>query len=61
MYRTVCKPDCPKRSATCHATCEVYLAEFNKNRKQNEQHIKDIDMDDAVSKVQWNGLKRWKK
>lgn len=31
--------DCPARSATCHATCERYLAASEKRRRENEERF----------------------
>ena len=35
MKKNPCTQDCPKRNATCHATCEEYI-EFSAER--NELH-----------------------
>lgn len=32
-----CKKDCPRRSATCHAECEDYLAFVEDTRQRREQ------------------------
>jgi hypothetical protein len=29
---SVCKPDCPERTPTCHATCRDYKVERHKRR-----------------------------
>ena len=31
---TDCPQDCPDRSATCHATCEKYIAAWNQRREE---------------------------
>ena len=40
-----CKPDCEKRSATCHAKCKKYL-EFHESRKS--EYKKNIANADAL-------------
>ena len=33
-----CEPDCPERSATCHATCKRYKEARAKYEKERAQH-----------------------
>lgn len=40
MPRTVCLPDCADRSATCHSTCEKYLAWRKKVNDRNAAEFK---------------------
>ncbi len=37
MKRNPCKPDCPKRNATCHSLCPEYKEWRAEKDKDNEQ------------------------
>lgn len=49
-----CKPDCPKRSPTCHVSCPEYALYKEKKNKENENVQKKRDaerrLDDAEMK-----------
>jgi hypothetical protein len=36
-FDSVCKPDCPRRTPTCHVTCRDYKIEAHKNRLRNHK------------------------
>ena len=39
VKNVICPPECKERSATCHATCERYLAAYEKNRQMNDERF----------------------
>jgi len=44
---TICPPDCPARTATCHCFCKTYLAAWEENQrryaqKERERKISDV-------------------
>lgn len=50
MVKNPCKRNCEKRSATCHAECEAYLAyaaekvaEYEARRTENEKDVPTAD------------------
>ncbi len=40
MRENPCKPDCPKRNATCHSNCPEYYKFAEKNRQYLEWKMK---------------------
>jgi len=61
---TVCRPDCPKRSATCHAECETYLAAREKNLQRYEEKALKFQIDEMVDrsiKIRLRAIKKKKK
>lgn len=42
MKKNPCTQDCPKRNATCHATCEEYIEFANERNKLHEIRHKAI-------------------
>lgn len=45
-----CPQDCPKRSATCHATCEIHLAGWNERRAASERNLEQSMITDYTVK-----------
>lgn len=59
---TICKPDCPNRSATCHAECEIYLAAWAENKRRYEEMAKQRRLQEIIDRsVRENRRKTGKK
>lgn len=48
---TVCLPDCPDRSATCHSTCKKYLAAWAKTQERYAEEEKERRLTEITSKA----------
>jgi hypothetical protein len=44
--RNPCPPTCPKRSSTCHGTCEDYLAYWSSNHVRDEERVREGEIYD---------------
>lgn len=49
MIKTVCPPDCPTRSAECHANCKTYLDAWEENKKRYAENAKSRVFDDITT------------
>ena len=47
---TVCPPDCPARSATCHAFCRKYLAAWEENQRRYAAQAEQRKVDEIIGK-----------
>ena len=43
-----CCYKCPKRTMTCHGTCEDYAKEMEENEKRRNERIKEIQNEEAL-------------
>ena len=44
----ICPQDCPNRTATCHAECEIYLAWFRKNAEEIKTRADRVPINNYV-------------
>ena len=61
MVKTVCPPDCPKRSAECHANCKTYLDAWEENKKRYAQNAKNRVFDDITTSAVTSRMKQMHK
>jgi hypothetical protein len=45
---SVCKPDCPERTPTCHATCKEYKIEAHKRRLKLQKIRQARDLENGL-------------
>ena len=55
---SVCRKDCPRRSATCHGTCETYLEEYRKAREAEAEREKNNGVSDMQAAAVQRAIKR---
>ena len=58
--KPVCRPDCADRSATCHATCEKYLAWKREVDEARERRLEDERTRSRLSNHERSKMRRQK-
>lgn len=47
-----CKPDCPRRSMTCHGKCPDYIEAKQRAAEINERYRKERELDNALHDIE---------
>ena len=59
MEKPPCKPDCPKRSVTCHGSCPDYAAYDARNQARRDAKAKHMEENYDLAAERQATLRRW--